>query len=295
MKAFTPKRLTPGSALNAVILAAIGFVTVYPFIYILSTSISLPSELVKRNVFLLPLGFDLSTYGKVFADIRIVTGFQNSILYTVVGTACSVLVTMMMAYPLAVQNDFRRYSKGIMKLVLFSMYFSGGMIPTYILVSNLGLIDSLWSMVIPSLVGSFNLILARTFIRELPGDLYEAAVIDGANEIYIFFNIVLPLSKPIIAVITLYYAVGIWNSFFTPLLYLNSPEKYPLQIYLREMVISMQLHDYQSQASFDKGVVFASEAVKSCTLVVSTIPILVFYPFLQKYFAKGVMIGAIKG
>jgi ABC-type glycerol-3-phosphate transport system permease component len=175
------------------------------------------------------------------------------------------------------------------------MYFTGGMIPTYILVNNLGLIDSIWAMVIPSLVSSFNLILARTFIRELPSDLYEAAVIDGANEIYIFYEIVLPLSKPIIAVITLYYAVGIWNSFFTPLLYLNSPAKLPLQIYLREMVVASQLQDYQSGGSFDRGVVFATEAVKSCTLVISTIPILIFYPFLQKYFTRGVLIGAIKG
>ena len=288
-------KLSAGRLLNGLALALIGFITVYPFIYILSTSISLPSRLAERNVIILPMGFDLSTYGKVFADIRIVTGFKNSILYTVVGTVCSVLVTMMMAYPLSVQNEFRKYSKVIMRLVLVSMYFSGGMIPTYILVNSLGLIDKFWVMVIPSLVGSFNLILARTFIRELPVDLYEAAIIDGANEIYIFAKIVLPLSKPIIAVITLYYAVGIWNSFFTPLLYLNSPEKLPLQIYLREMVIASQLQDYQSRTTFDRGVVFATEAVKSCTLVISTLPILIFYPFLQKYFTKGVMIGAIKG
>ncbi len=290
------KRFSWGQSINYLILFFIGFITFYPFIYILSTSISSPAYLVQRNVFILPLGFDLSTYQKVFEDSRIMLGFKNSIIYTSLSTAFSLVATMMMAYPLAIKGDFNRYSKVIMKFVLFSMYFSGGMIPTYLVVKDMGMIDTIWAMVFPGLISSFQLILARTFIRELPNDLFEAANIDGANEINIFFSIVLPLSKPIMAVLALYCAVGAWNSFTTPLLYFNKPEMYPLQYYLRQIVIQMQVRDYSNAASFDRGsAVFASEAVKSCVLVVSTLPIMIFYPFLQKHFAKGVMIGAIKG
>lgn len=287
-------RRNTGGVLNAAILLLLAFSTVYPFIYLLSTSFSDPAQLARGNVFLLPKGFDLSTYRKVFQDAKLLSGYKNTILLVLMDVAIGVFFTMMMAYPLAVRGAFTRYSNVIMKFVLVTMYFSGGLIPSFLLVRGLGLIDTFWAIVLPGTVSSFHLIIARTYIRELPSELYDASAIDGANEVQVFFRIVLPLCMPIVSVIILYRAVGTWNAFFAPMLYLNTPGKYPLQIYLRDLLSQSEMNDYRDMASGNKEA-FASMSIKACVLVVSTLPILVTYPFLQKYFVKGMMIGAVKG
>lgn len=291
------KRTGFGDTANVMALCIIGLITLYPFIYILSVSITPSSVYSTRKVFLWPYGFDLSTYAMMFNDSRIVSGFKNSIIYTFFGVIINVFFTMLTAYPLA-NESFKKYGSFFMKMIIFTMLFSGGLIPAYLLVRNLGFINTIWAIIIPGAISPFYLILARTFIQQLPKELTEASVIDGAGEATIFMRIILPLCKPIIACISLYYAVALWNSYFAPLIYLTDPKKYPLQVYLQQIVLGAQMAEQQQQASQMAGYKearIASEAVKSCTLVISTVPVLILYPFLQKYFVKGIMIGAVKG
>lgn len=289
------KRTGFGTALNLIILGFMAFFTAYPFLYLLSVSLSDPALLMREGVYFWPRGFDLSTYGEVFQDAKLLSGYKNTLIIVSLDVVFGVFFTIMMAYPLAMRGDFTRYSNWIMKMVMVTMYFSGGLIPSFLLVRSLGMIDTYWALVIPGVISSFHLIIARTFIRELPQEMYDASAIDGANEIQTCFKIVLPLCMPIVSVIILYRAVGSWNSFFSPMLYLNSPSKYPLQIYLRDLLSQTEMNEYREMAASGSKETFASLSVKACVLVVSTVPILVAYPFLQKYFVKGMMIGAVKG
>lgn len=292
------KGIDYGEIFIVLVVTGMGFLTLYPFIYTLSVSVSPPLRLTESRVLLWPLGLSSVNYRYTLNDQRIVRGFANSILYTSTGTAISVMLTMMTAYPLS-QDHFRKYGNFFMKMIVVTMMFTGGLIPTYLLVRGLGMIDTLWAVVIPTCISPFYLILARTFVRELPKDLSDAAIVDGANESVIFFRIVLPLSKPIIACITLYYAVGVWNNFFVPLLYLNDDKRYPLQVFLRNIVIGAQMMEQQyasrGMAIDSQMSTINTEGIKAATLVISTIPILAIYPFVQKYFVKGIMLGAIKG
>lgn len=288
------KRISAGGSINAVLLLFLAFATAYPFLYLLSISLSDPALLARKGVILLPRGIDFSTYEYALSDERLLLGYKNTLIAVALDIVVGVLFTMMMAYPLAVRSGFTRYSNIIMKFVLVTMYFSGGLIPTYLVVRGLGLIDTFWALCLPGAVSSFHLIIARTFIRELPSELYDAASIDGANEVETFIKIVLPLSMPIVAVIIMYRAVGTWNSFFSPLLYLNSPDKYPLQIYLRELVIETSMVEFREVVAVNQQT-FPAMSIKACVLVLSTLPILIAYPFLQKYFVKGMTIGAVKG
>ena len=287
-----------GEWINYIAIAFLGFITLYPFIYVLSSSLSTPAQTMIRRVFLLPRGFSLNAYKVVFQGRQLITGFANSIYYTATGTALSVFLTTLTAYPLA-QPKFNRYASIYMKFILVTMYFGGGLIPTYLLIRNLGMVNTTSAIIVPGCVGAFNLILTRTFLRNLPLELYEAAEIEGSGDFDMYLRIVLPLSMPIIAVITLYYAVGIWNSYMTPLIYLTSESKYPLQIFLRQIVMQSAYQELEMIASgrenFIAGQTYSTEAIKSAVLTVSTIPILIAYPFLQKYFVKGVMIGSLKG
>jgi len=292
------KRISIGALVNYLLIALVGFITLYPFIYVISLSVSPPTATVLNRVILLPRGFSLSAYELVFEDKRIITGFFNSIQYTAAGTVLSVFLTTLTAYPLA-QPKFKRYSRIFMKFLLVTMYFSGGLIPTYLLIRSLRMINTFWVMIVPGAISAFNLILTRTFMQQLPLELFEAAEIEGSNDFDMYLRIVIPLSMPIIACITLYYAVGIWNSYMTPLIYLTSESKYPLQLFLRQIVLESSLREMDLVARGKEemiiGVAYTGESVKAAVLVISTIPILVFYPFLQKYFVKGVMVGAIKG
>ena len=278
-----------------IVVTLMGIITLYPFIYVLSMSIAPPSKLWSSRVLLWPIGFSFVNFKYAFSNNQLMRGFLNSLIYTSVGTVLSVLVTMMIAYPVS-QEQFKRYGSIVMKMIVVTMLFSGGLIPTFLLVKHLGLMNSMWAIVFSRLASPFYVILALAFMRELSKSIFDAAIMDGANEMTIFFRIVLPLSKPIMACLLLYYAVGIWNDFFTPLIYLNDVKKYPLQVFLRDIVIGSQIADIRRMTSADEmATAFSGPGVKAATLVISTIPILVVYPFVQKYFVRGIMVGAIKG
>ncbi|MDR0719188.1 MAG: carbohydrate ABC transporter permease [Treponema sp.] len=287
-------RLVPGDYINAVILIFLGFIAVYPFLYVLALSLSDYGSVVSGKVFLFPRGLNFEAYKMILGDRRVTWGFMNSILYTVSGTSISVFLTMLTAYPLADQK--LKYRRILMRVFIGAMLFSGGLIPFYILIRTLRWIDKIWALIIPGAVSPFLLIITRTFIEQLPGDLFDAAEIDGCGQMRLFLQIVVPLSLPIAATLALNYGLSQWNSFFGPMIFLNTERKFPLQIFLRQIVLASQ--QLESEAAY--GRIFGSstivpESVKAGVLVIASVPILVVYPFMQKYFVKGIMIGAIKG
>jgi len=285
---------TPGSivfdVVNTTLLIALAVVTLYPYLYVISASLSDPVELYRSSKFiLLPKGFNLLSYKIVFKNPMLFQAYFNTITYVVLGTAINMIMNIFSAYTLS--KKFLPGSKVIMKLIVFTMFFSGGMIPTFILVFKLGMIDTLWAMVLPNAVSAMNIIIMRTFFMGIDPAVEESASIDGANDITILFRIVLPLATLVIAVITLFYAVRHWNSFFDALLYLRSRTKSPLQLVLRDILIS---NDKSMTTGIYDNAQAVSENVKYALIVVSTLPILFLYPYLQKYFVKGIMVGSIK-
>lgn len=262
-----------------------------PLLHIIAGSFSDPMALLKGEVTLWPKGFTLDMYKKVFQDDEIWQGYWNTIVYTVVGTTISVVLTACGAYPLS-RKDF--YGKNVfMGLFAFTMFFTGGMIPTYLLVKQLKMLNTIWAMVLPSAVSTYNLIIMRTFFQTtIPGELVESASLDGCNDLGVFFRIVIPLSAPIFAVMVLFYGVAQWNSWFPALLYISDRSMYPLQMVLREVLIQS---DISNMAGGAGDVEIIGDGLKYATMVVATLPIMCLYPFLQKYFVKGVMIGAVKG
>lgn len=276
-----------------VLLVVLCVIVLYPIIYIVSASFSDPVAVMKNEIVLLPKNPTLIGYKKIFAKDEIWTSYRNTVLYTLVGTTINIIMTSLGAYPLS-RRDF--HLKGVwMGLITFTMFFSGGMIPSYLLIKNLKLLDTFWVMVIPGAISTWNLIIMRTFFQnDIPRELEEAAIIDGCNDWQIFYRIVIPLSAPIIAVMVMFYGVGHWNSFFGALLYLNDRKKYPLQLILREVLIqNIVSEDMVSGPAADQQVV--GESIRYSLIIVATLPILLVYPFIQQYFVKGVMIGAIKG
>lgn len=264
---------------------------VIPLLHIISGSFSDPMSLLRGKVGLLPKGFTTSMYEKVFKDSEIWQGYWNTIVYTVVGTLISVALTACGAYPLSRKDFFGR--NVFMGLFVFTMFFTGGMIPTYLLVKGLGMLNTMWALVLPSAVSTYNLIIMRTFFQtSIPGELAESASLDGCNDLGIFFRIVIPLSAPIFAVMVLFYGVAQWNSWFPALLYISNRTLYPLQMVLREVLIQS---DISNMAGSTGDVEVIGDGLKYATMVVATLPIMCLYPFLQKYFVKGVMIGAVKG
>lgn len=294
------RRKTVGSivfdSFNVILLISVSLVCFYPFLYVVFASFSGSNMLeYYRGVLWKPLGFSIEAYKAVFQNIEVWTGYGNTIFYVVVGTALSLIMTSLGAYVLA-RTDFF-WNKVLLPLVMFTMFFHGGMIPAFLLVKAIGLYDTRWAVIIPVLINTWNLFIMRTNFAALPKSLEEAAEIDGANGFLVFLRIALPLSTPVIAVMILYYGVGYWNSWFNALIYLRERKYFPLQLILREILIANSTEDMMSSsmnvgASEAKGV---SETIKYATIVVATLPILCIYPFLQKYFVKGVMVGAIKG
>ena len=262
-----------------------------PLLHIISGSFSDPISLLKGEVGLLPKGFTTSMYETVFKDKEIWQGYWNTIVYTVVGTLISVTLTAFGAYPLS-RKDF--YGRNVyMGLFVFTMFFTGGMIPTYLLVKQLKMLNTMWALVLPSAVSTYNLIIMRTFFQtSIPGELAESASLDGCSDLGVFFRIVIPLSAPIFAVMVLFYGVAKWNSWFPALLYISDRSLYPLQMVLREVLIQS---DVSNMAGATGDVEIIGDGLKYATMVVATLPIMCLYPFLQKYFVKGVMIGAVKG
>lgn len=286
----------------AVVYTMLGLVTVlvsYPIIYVLSCSFSSPTALIAGRVTLWPVDFSLLGYQTVFESKSVMTGYGNSIIYTIVGTAVNVALTMLAAYPLS-RREFP--ARGLITIVFsFTMFFSGGMIPLYLLVKRLGLMDSIWALVLPGAVSVWMVVIARTFISgNIPEELYEASELDGCDYVQFFIRIVLPLSAPILAVLTLNYSTGHWNSYFNAMLYINTPDKYPLQIVLRNILVqnvvdaaaldrmSMSIEDMMTKQ-------YLSELLKYSLIIISCVPLLALYPFIQKYFIKGVLVGSIKG
>jgi len=272
----------------------------YPLIYMISASISNPKFVGSGEMWLWPKGITFDGYKRVFENTSIWIGYGNTILYTVVGTAINLIVTLPAAYALS-RKDFvgRNFFMG---MFMVTMFFGGGLVPTYLLVKQLGMINSMWAIVIPSAASIWNIIVSRTFFQSsIPKELQEAAQIDGCTNMRLFVKIILPLSMPIIAVMALFYGVGNWNSYFSALIYLNDSFKYPLQLVLRQILV------LQEMAAQGGGAIDASTAaamnskaeiaalVKYAVIIVATLPVIVIYPFLQRYFVQGVMIGSVKG
>ncbi|MEJ9218078.1 carbohydrate ABC transporter permease [Paenibacillus glucanolyticus] len=277
------------------VLILVTIIVMYPLVFVLSASFSDPQTVLRGEMLLWPKGVNLNSYVKIFQNKDIISGFTNTLVYTSLGTFINLAMTILAAYPLSRKDFVGR--NAIMAMLVFTMFFSGGLIPTYLLIKNLGMLNTLWVMIIPNAVSIWNIIIMRTFFQQsIPGELQEAATIDGCSNIKILTRIILPLSMPIIAVTILFYAVGHWNAFFNALLYLSDKDKFPLQLILREILIQGQTNDMvkmstESAIKQQREV----EGIKYAVLVVANIPVLALYPFLQRYFVKGVMIGAIKG
>lgn len=278
-----------------VIMIMILVIIGYPLIYIVSSSFSSPTAVSTGKVILWPVDPSLEGYKAVFKNSDVLTGYLNTIIFTFCGTLINVVFTMFAAYPLASNKLPGR--RVFLFLFTFTMIFSGGMIPTYILIKNLHMLNTIWAMIIPGAVSVYNLMIARTFIQNsIPQELYEAAEIDGCSDIHYFSKIVLPLAKSIIAVLVLFYAIGHWNAYFNAFLYLDDRKLFPLQIVLREILIANSVN---SNMVLDPEIAAAkqgmAELLKYSLILVSTVPVMCLYPFVQKYFVKGVMIGSVKG
>ncbi|WP_135555200.1 carbohydrate ABC transporter permease [Paenibacillus cymbidii] len=270
----------------------------YPLVYIVSASVSDPIQVTMGNVFLWPRGLTWEGYGKIFEYRAIWIGYRNTLFYTVVGTSLNVSLTLACAYALSRRDFAGRHA--ITLLMTFTLFFGGGLIPTYLVIKQLGLINTVWALLLPNAMSVWNVIIARTYFQtSIPNELKEAAFIDGCSNTRLFLRIVLPLSKPIIAVLVLFYAVGHWNSFFSALIYLSNMKLYPLQLFLRNILIMNQMVDIMGADSETIEMLMRNmqlkESMKFGIIIVSSLPVLVLYPFLQNYFVKGVMIGAIKG
>ncbi|MFD0679049.1 MULTISPECIES: carbohydrate ABC transporter permease [unclassified Paenibacillus] len=276
--------------LNYLILIIIGLVTVFPFIYIVAVSFTDASEVIKGGIILFPKKFSLTAYEYIFSTNTLLRSLGVSIYITVVGTFINLVVTSLMAYPLARATLQGR--QVILFGVLFTMLFSGGMIPTYFVVKALGLTNSLWSLMIPSAVSAFNLIVLKNFFQQIPDGLEDSAKIDGCNDVGILFRIILPLSMPAMATFSLFYAVSHWNTFFNAILYINDNKLWPVQVLLREIVMLAQTRIGDN--GFDEAMI-QPQTIRMAVIVFATLPILLVYPFLQKHFAKGVLLGSVKG
>lgn len=281
-------------ACNVLLLCILSAATLYPFMHVAFASISTPAELAAHSGLLLfPRGIQWEAYKLVLNNPLIMSGYKNTLIYVVLGTTLNIIVTSLMAYALSRKGVLLR--NHVMMFVVFTMFFSGGLIPSYLLIKGLGLLNTMGAIVLPGLISTMNLIIMRTYFQSIPESLEESAKLDGASDWVILVRIIIPLSMPVISVMILYYGVGHWNAWFNASIYLNKSELFPLQLVLRNILISNSTDDMMVTLGVDKRGQDMSEIIKYTTIMVATIPVLLVYPFLQKYFAKGVMIGAIKG
>ncbi|WP_078395690.1 carbohydrate ABC transporter permease [Shouchella patagoniensis] len=277
-----------------IIIGLITLIVLYPLVYVLSASFSDPGAVLRGELWLFPIDPTLDSYSRVFQNEDIWTGFRNTFLYTTLGTALNLGLSIMIAYPLS-RRDF--YGRSLLTIFLvFTMFFSGGMVPTYLLVRDLGMLNTIWAVIVPGAVSVYNVIIIRTFFQNIPNELRESADLDGCSNIQYLLKILLPLSKPVIAVMILFYGVSQWNAFFDALIYLTNRDLFPLQLFLREMLIQGQLSDMVqvSDSTLDAHALTV-EGIKYAVVIVASLPMLILYPFLQRFFVKGVMIGSIKG
>ena len=284
--------------LTVIIFLSILMLTMlYPFIYIISASLSDYKYIGSGEVWLLPKGVNFDAYKRILAEKEIWTGYRNTIFYTVVGTVINIFVTMICAYPMSRKDLCGRGFFTI--LFTIPMFVGGGIIPTYLLIKGMHLLNTPWVMIIPGAMGIWNMIIARTFIQGLPYELQEAAAVDGCSNIRIFVKIIMPLSSPVIAVLVLYYGIGHWNEYFGALIYITNRKLYPLQLILREILVQQEMSSGMMKTTEEligaaKQAEIA-ETLKYSTIIVSTLPVIIIYPFFQKYFEKGMMVGSIKG
>ena len=270
-------------------------IVLYPLIYILSCSLSNPQSVIAGKVWLFPIKPTIDGYKAVLGDSQIVSGFKNSFIYMFAGTALNLVMTMLAAYPLA-RNELK--GKGLITtFFVFTMLFNGGLVPTYLIVKSMGLIDKRAAMIIPVAISVYNVVIMRTYLQSnIPQEIYEAAALDGCGDIRALVKIVVPLSGPILAVMALYYGVGHWNRYFNALIYLNSQKLFPLQIVLRNILIKNTITSELAAGYWDDSAQQSLiDIIKYSVIVVSCIPVLCIYPVVEKYFKKGVMIGALKG
>jgi len=282
--------------MNLIIMILLFFIFTWPLWFVFIASVSDPAAVWKGKVLLFPVGFNLNAYKEILKYDSIWIGYRNTILYTVLGTIINLIMTICAAYPLS-RKDFvpRNF---FMIMFMITMYFSGGLIPTYLVVNKLHMVNTIWAMMIPGAVSIFNVIITRTyFINSIPSSLQEAAELDGANSLQFLLKIVLPLSKPILAVIALYYGVGHWNDFFSALIYLNNKNLFPLQSFLRDLLVQNNFNLDMTGLDATQAALKSqlAQTMKYGVIVVASVPVLCIYPFAQKYFVKGIMIGSIKG
>jgi putative aldouronate transport system permease protein len=277
---------------NYTFLMLLGLLTVVPFLYMVLGSFAAPEEYAKQGIVLIPTQFSLSAYTYIFSTDTIMRSLLNTVIITIAGTFINIVFTSLMAYPLSRKELLGR--RPVMLLIIFSMLFSGGMIPTFLIVKALGLTNTLWSLLLPGAISAFNLIILKNFFQQMPEGLEESAKIDGCNDMMILFRIILPLSMPAIATFSLFYAVGHWNSFFSAILYINDTTKWPIQVLLRQVVI-MSEGGIGDSSQVNEAIALPHQSLKMAVITVSTLPILIVYPFLQKHFAKGVLLGSVKG
>ncbi|WP_123043324.1 carbohydrate ABC transporter permease [Cohnella candidum] len=276
------------------ILCIVLIVVLYPLIYILSSSFSSPAAVSSGQVWLWPVDFSIKGYEALLNTPQILTGYANSLFYTSAGTLVSVTLTVMIAYPLSRKTFFGR--NALMMLVTFTMLFSGGLIPTYMVVKELGMIDTRWALLIPNAVWVWQVIIARSFFQSsIPEELLEASEMDGCSDLRFIWSVVLPLSKPILAVLVLMYAVGQWNAYFDALIYLKSADKFPLQLILRSIIIQNNSGNTVADVGTQIQRQQLSDLLKFSLIVVATLPVLLIYPFVQRFFVQGMLVGSVKG
>ncbi|KAB8137597.1 carbohydrate ABC transporter permease [Gracilibacillus oryzae] len=289
------KRVSAGSRVfdffNYFLLALIAIITILPFIHVVGSSFATSAEIARTKFLLFPTEFSLNAYEYIFSTDTIFRALGISIIITVGGTLWSMLFSTLTAYGLSRKDLVGR--RAINFMIVFTLLFNGGMIPTFLVVQQTGLLNSLWALIVPVTINAFNMIILRSFFMNIPESLEESAKIDGANDFSILFRIVLPISLPAIATISLFYAVTYWNTYMHAILYLSDADKWPVQVLLRQIVVLASGMNYDSAAFTDTPP--PETTIKMATIVVATVPVLLVYPFLQKYFAKGAVLGSVKG
>ena len=274
-------------------LGLLAFIIIYPLYYMLIVSVSNGVFVMRGDVFLAPIGFNLATYQIILDDPVIARAYLNTMIYTTLGTIIALAMTSLCAYPLSRRDFFGRPVYTF--LIVFTMFFEGGIIPSYMIVHGLRFIDTLWAIVIPPAINVWYLIIMRTFFQKIPAELHESAYIDGANDLRAFARIVLPISTPVIATMVLFYAVWHWNSFFPALLYLNRKARFPMQLIMRNIVVSGSMADQVEAMSGGTAIAVTGLNIKYAVIFITITPILIFYPFIQRYFVKGMLVGSLKG
>jgi putative aldouronate transport system permease protein len=282
-----------GGSLVYIVLILVAFSTLYPFIYVIMYSLSDSKAAMSGGLFLWPKQLNFDAFVSISKTPQMYKSYLNTIYITIVGTGLSIIATALMAYPLSIEYFVGR--KAISMLIYFTMLFSGGMIPTFLLVRDLNLIDTRWSLMLPVLISAYNMFIMRNFFQTIPASLRESACIDGASDFKIFLKIIIPVSLPAFAVQIMFYGVGYWNSFFESLMYINDTNKQTLQVYLRTLINVSAFGSYDSVTDRISGSVLTEETMKMASIAASVVPIIIVYPWLQKYYIKGMIVGAIKG